>query len=248
VLTRLTRVVRNKPQSRTAKLLLGTFAAVGAVDVALAAVDPEMSARWATKPLLMPLLAAYVWKSTSKSKERNLLLGALAGGFTGDVGLLTGNDTLFMAGMGGFAAGHLCYLKLFKDAGAFDGMRKRIPAGYAAAWAASMGLLWTGLPGDLKGPLVGYSLLLTTMAAAATGVDRRTAVGGAAFLVSDMVIALDLAGRDLVPDQGAAIMPLYVLAQLMIVQHWLKTEEGMAVPAEPELSGHMSVNGHSAGA
>ena len=44
--------------------------------------------------------------------------------------------------------------------------------------------------GPLRLPVLGYSLALCLMAAAATGVSARVAVGGALFLVSDLLIGV----------------------------------------------------------
>jgi uncharacterized membrane protein YhhN len=67
-------------------------------------------------------------------------------------------------------------------------------------------------------PVLVYGALLGTMAVLATGVNLLTAVGGALFLVSDGLIALDAfaAGFDL-PAQGFWVMATYVAAQSLIV-------------------------------
>ncbi|MCF2529360.1 lysoplasmalogenase [Yinghuangia soli] len=207
------------------RLLLGAYLAVGAVDSVLAAVDAESGVRWVTKPLLMPLLAGYVAAAARPGADLKLPLAALAGGFAGDVGLLTGDDKLFLAGMAGFAVGHVAYLKSFADAGAHRVLAAKpwVPAGYAAACAGMLAVLGPRLD-DLLVPVAGYSLLLTAVAAAAAGSDRRTALGGALFLASDTVIALDLAGLDLLPGQDAAIMPLYIAAQLLLMSAWTQDE------------------------
>jgi uncharacterized membrane protein YhhN len=117
-----------------------------------------------TKPLLMPLLAAY---AALRGAPR-LLVAALLFGWGGDTLLLSDADPAFLAGMACFAAGHLCYLALFRTYGG----PKRAPraragllvAGYAVALAATVTLLWPDLPADLRVPVAGYSALLTAMA------------------------------------------------------------------------------------
>lgn len=232
---RLGRLVRRVKQvASDPKVLLAAYLGLGAVDSVLAATDAG-AVRWATKPLLMPLLAAFVTASARRDAapgtrpDLRLPLIALAGGCVGDVGLLTENDALFLAGMAGFAAGHVAYLRAFTRVGGARELAAKpwIPAGYAAAWAATIAVLWNGLD-DLRVPVLGYSLLLTAMAATATGADRATALGGALFLASDTVIALDLADLDLVPGQDAAVMPLYIAAQLLLMRSWARWPYGPA--------------------
>jgi uncharacterized membrane protein YhhN len=62
-----------------------------------------------------------------------------------------------------------------------------------------------------------YAAALVTMAVLAIGVSPATAAGAALFLVSDSLIALT-GLSDLLPDAaGDAIMPTYVVGQLLIV-------------------------------
>jgi len=74
-------------------------------------------------------------------------------------------------------------------------------------------------------PVLGYSLLLTAMAATAAGTGRLAGIGGALFLVSDGTLALGMADVDF-PGRGAVVMPTYLAAQLLIALALL--------PAAPE--------------
>ena len=67
-------------------------------------------------------------------------------------------------------------------------------------------------------PVLVYGACLGTMAVLSTGVNRVTAVGGALFLVSDGLIALDafVPGFGL-PVQGFWVMATYVAAQALLV-------------------------------
>ena len=80
--------------------------------------------------------------------------------------------------------------------------------------------LWPHL-GGLRLPVAGYSLLLTAMAAATTGLGWRTGLGGGLFLLSDTLIALDLARVELLAGQGWLVMPTYLAGQALIVAYWL---------------------------
>jgi len=81
-------------------------------------------------------------------------------------------------------------------------------------------------------PVLIYGACLGTMAVLATGVNRLTAIGGAVFLVSDGLIALDafVSGFDL-PAEGFWVMATYVAAQVLIVAGVLL--EDTAAPTAP---------------
>ena len=93
-------------------------------------------------------------------------------------------------------------------------------------------LLWEAL-GPLRLPVLGYSLALSLMAAAATGVSRRAAVGGALFLVSDLLIGLGAAGVTL-PGQGLLVMATYLAALLLITTAWVTASR----PRHPGAGGY----------
>jgi uncharacterized membrane protein YhhN len=171
--------------------------------------------RLATKPLLMPVLAGWVraWRGP------RTLVAALLCGWGGDVLLEIGGTGAFLAGMGCFAAGHVCYLRIFVRRGAFAGPRRavRLRCGaYAAVWAVTVALLWPGLDAGMRVPVAVYSLLLASMAAGAYGLGAVTAVGGALFLLSDSLIATGLAGWPRPPGYDVWIMLSYVLAQSLL--------------------------------
>jgi uncharacterized membrane protein YhhN len=168
----------------------------------------------------MPLLAGFV-AASARRKDLRLPMLALAGGFVGDVGLLPDKQGLFMVGMAGFAVGHIAYIRAFAQAGARAALARTpwIAAAYGLAWTAMIAVLWSGL-GGLLVPVIGYSLLLTTMAAFAATQDRLTAIGGALFLLSDTVIACGIADLHIVPGQDAVVMPTYVAAQLLLMTTW----------------------------
>ncbi|MFE2020579.1 lysoplasmalogenase [Streptomyces sp. NPDC059499] len=192
---------------RLVRPLLAAFLAAAALHLAglLAGID---TVHLVTKPLLMPLLAAY---AAARGGPR-LLIAALLLGWGGDVLLMPDAEAAFLAGMGSFAAGHLCYLWLFGRAGASR------PAGlvYAAVLVTFLVLLWPGLPADLRIPLTGYSLLLTTMAWRAGILGRYAALGGALFLFSDALIATGIADWPQLPVHDFWIMLTYLAAQYLL--------------------------------
>ncbi|MFD9504381.1 lysoplasmalogenase [Streptomyces sp. NPDC060035] len=192
---------------RLVRPLIVAFLAVAALHLAghLAGID---AAQMVTKPLLMPLLAAYA----AARRGPRLLIAALLFGWGGDVLLMPDAEAAFLAGMGSFAVGHICYLWLFGRA------RASLPAGlaYAAVLVTFLVLLWPGLPADLRIPLTGYSLLLTAMAWRAGILGRYAALGGALFLLSDALIATGIADWPQLPVHDFWIMLTYLAAQYLL--------------------------------
>ncbi|MGC0421298.1 lysoplasmalogenase [Embleya sp. AB8] len=212
----------------SSRALLTAYLTLGVVDTVLAATDVA-GPRWVTKSLLMPVLIAFVYQAVRPEAAADLRLpiGALVGGFVGDVGLLVDSRAAFMVGMAGFGVGHVCYLLAFRRAGI--ALSRRLPAAYLLAWGALIVLVWRGL-GGLLVPVLGYSLLLTAMAVCAAGVSRRTGLGGVLFLGSDAVIALGIADVHVLPGQDAVVMPTYVAAQLLLALTWASWPFGRAKP------------------
>ncbi len=189
------------------RALAAAFLLAAAVDLGslLAGAD---TGHLIAKPLLMPLLAAYA----ATLGAPRLLLAALLLGWGGDVLLLLDGDAAFLAGMGSFALGHLCYLALF-------GRRRTSPALgalYAAALAGTLTALWPDLPADLRIPVAGYSLLLAATACRAGSLGVLAGTGGALFLLSDTLIATGIAGRPALPAPDFWVMLTYLAAQSLL--------------------------------
>ncbi|MEV6579304.1 lysoplasmalogenase [Streptomyces sp. NPDC051582] len=195
------------------RILLAAFAAATAVDLG------SLLAGWhlghvLAKPLLMPLLVAYVCcqRQRGARKAPRLLIAALLFGWGGDLALLFDADAAFLIGMGSFAAGHVCYLVLF-------GRGRTHPAlggAYALALIGTVALLWADLPADLRVPVAGYSLLLTAMAYRSSALGLRAGLGGALFLLSDTLIATGVADWPQLPRPDFWIMATYVAAQYLL--------------------------------
>ncbi|WP_344096503.1 lysoplasmalogenase, partial [Streptomyces stramineus] len=206
---------------RAATALLALFAAVAVVHLASLLADPPVAPE--PKPALMPLLAAYV---LARGGPR-LLAVALLFGCGGDTLLLLGGDgrgTLFLLGMGSFAAGHVCYLTLCARHGTGGASRAAygLAGAYGAAWLAAVALLWPGLEPGLRVPVALYSLLLTAMALGATRARLRAGAGGALFLVSDTLIASGIADWPQAPAPQFWIMLTYLAAQLLLADGLLR--------------------------
>ncbi|WP_239096925.1 lysoplasmalogenase, partial [Micromonospora phaseoli] len=198
-----------RPRPKTA--LLWTFVAVACIEL-VAVATSATAVQWLAKPLLAPLLLAWLWWAHGRT-------GPVAVGLVfataGDVALLVPSDTAFLIGMGCFLGTQLALIT------AFVGHRRprlAAMAGYLALWAAANALLWSQL-GPLRLPVLGYSLALSLMAAVAVGVNRRVAIGGALFLVSDLLIGVGAAGTT-VPGHGVLVMSTYSAALLLITTGW----------------------------
>ncbi|MEV0429787.1 lysoplasmalogenase [Micromonospora sp. NPDC050495] len=190
---------------------LRLFGVVALVELIGVATDSTLT-QWLAKPLLAPLLLAYLW--SVRRRFDGVAVGLVAA-TAGDVALLVPGRTAFLAGMGCFLLTQLGFLTAF--------LRHRRPPvaavlGYLLAWAAANALLWGAL-GPLRLPVLGYSLALSAMAAAATGVSRRTGLGGALFLGSDLLIGLGAAGVDF-PGRDLLVMASYAAALLLITTGW----------------------------
>ncbi|MEU9448592.1 lysoplasmalogenase [Streptomyces sp. NPDC048277] len=199
---------------RAPRILLGAFVLATVLDLVSLAVGFR-AGHLVAKPLLMPLLAA----RTARAGGPRLLVAALLCGWGGDVLLLSDAGPAFMAGMASFAAGHVCYLVLFRRQGPPRARARILVPVYAAALVTLVVLLWPDLPAGLRVPVAGYSTLLTAMAyTAATRLRPVAGLGGALFMLSDTLIATGVAGWPQLPRPDFWIMLTYVAAQFLLVR------------------------------
>ncbi|HUR14349.1 MAG TPA: lysoplasmalogenase [Mycobacteriales bacterium] len=183
-----------------------------AVYLALAAADTYLAAtgrdkeRRATKPLLMPTLRVGKDPATKR---------ALALGGAGDVALLGDSGVAFTAGLGSFLAGHVAWMTALRRREGSGFLRRRPAAAvpYVAAFAGLNAYLWPRTGKD-RLPVLVYStaLLGTALVALDTG-KARTAAGGALFLVSDTLLALEKFGDLHLPLHEGLVMATYTGAQ-----------------------------------
>ncbi|MBO0821130.1 MAG: hypothetical protein J2P26_09800, partial [Nocardiopsaceae bacterium] len=133
--------------SRRSRLLAGAYAVLGAANTGCV-IRRSRAGQWATKPLLMPVLAAF---SLTAAREEGTdvrlpAAGMILGGL-GDTALLAAEgsrhpDRWFLPGMGCFAAGHACYIAALVKDGAAGRVSPRAAAGYGAAGAILIAALW----------------------------------------------------------------------------------------------------------
>jgi len=191
------------------------YAALAAADVALAATRPASRARTITKPALMPVLM------TGRDAGTRTALGL---SWLGDVALLGRSDRAFLAGLGSFLAGHVAWTHTVhrRRVGRSPALSPLAQAGalgaYGAAGLALNAVLWRRT-GPMRIPVVGYSLVLLVMAAEAVrGPSRAAAAGGALFVASDALLALDRFTDVRLPGHDAIVMATYAAAQALLAK------------------------------
>ena len=181
------------------------FVALAAVDTLLAAAGREKERR-ATKPLLMPTLQVGKDKATKR---------ALGLGTAGDVALLGHSDAAFTAGLGSFLAGHVAWMKAIRERGSGGFLRQRpwAAAPYLAAFVGLNGYLWSRTGKDRIPVLVYSAALMGTGLVALDSGNAKTAAGGALFMVSDTLLALEKFGDVHLPAHEGWVMATYTGAQ-----------------------------------
>ncbi|MDM7831386.1 lysoplasmalogenase [Cellulomonas edaphi] len=176
----------------------------------------------ASQWLLMPLLAAVLVTATRwpRGHLARWALVALAASWLGDsLPSLLESDAAFLAMIGCFLVAQVAYVVAFAPDVRRSVLHRR-PVLLAPYVLVLVGLVAACAPhaGGLLVPVAVYGGVLTAMAVLATGVGPLVAVGGAVFLVSDALIALErfVPAWDL-PGQDAWVMLTYCAGQALIV-------------------------------
>jgi uncharacterized membrane protein YhhN len=191
-----------------ARRATGAFAALAAADTVLAATGHDR-ARWLTKPWLMPVLMA----GRDRPVQRALALGG-----AGDVALLGSGDIAFTAGLVSFLAGHVAWIIALRQrpGGGYLRVRPALAVPHLATFGAMNAYLWKRTGKD-RIPVFVYSAVLLAMSLVAldTGAPR-TAAGGALFLASDTLLALEKFGDLRLPAHEGLVMATYASAQALL--------------------------------
>ena len=211
---------------REHRWILLAFLVIAAIDLIGESVGTYALAV-AAKVLLIPALILWVL-AAQRSAAPRLLVAGLVLAWLGDFALMLPGDTAFMVGLALFLGMQVCYSVGFARLGAWAVLRSQ-------PGIAVVGLvLWVGLNlargpslGDLRIPLLVYSLALTTMAVLACAVSvrvgsARVGVGGVVFLISDLLIGMGAANIDL-PAHDVLVMSTYAIGQLLITTGWVAT-------------------------
>ena len=161
---------------------------------------------WLTKPLLMPLLAAWFYLGTDRLSKQvsTLIFSGLLFSWAGDCLLLLvqQNPNYFLFGLGSVLIAHLFYITAFV----------RYP-GFAKGWVRLklwpllpvflylffiLNYLWPDLPGPFQIPVALYSFVISVMLLASMNmkgrIESRQAfqlmLGALLFVLSDSLIAI----------------------------------------------------------
>jgi len=195
-------------------MLLALYGLAALGNIIAAGTDNDVL-DWATKPLLMPLLALWLWRADRKAK--GILAGVLFS-WAGDIALQFEGQLWFITGMVLFLCAHICYITTFLKAGARP--KPLVAAGYGIVLVGTLILLWKPL-GAMAIPMTLYAVALATMATLAAGINVYVGLGGMLFLISDFLIAFRVAETWTPPGPPIWVMLTYAAAQLLIVTGWV---------------------------
>jgi len=186
--------------------------------------------RYATKPLLIPLIILYYIFTVSLFTINWFLIIALIFGLLGDISLMIGREgKWFMMGLGSFLIGHIFYIIVYIMI-----MESSIVLFPALGWLLLIPLVIItlfiyfrikGKMGDLQIPTIVYMVVIFMMSFFAMLLLPKFSIigftfvyiGAILFIVSDGLIAIDKFDVD-IPKERVFIMITYVLAQLFITQ------------------------------
>ena len=184
------------------------FATLAAADAVLAGRGRDRLRRL-TKPLLMPVLMA----GSDCSSRRPLAFGA-----AGDVALLGNGDVAFTAGLVCFLTGHVAWIATLRQRPGGGRLRSHpaLALPYLTAFASLNANLWQRTGKD-RIPVLGYSTALLAMALTAldSGSPRASA-GGALFMLSDSLLALEKFAGIRLPAHEGLVMATYTSAQALL--------------------------------
>lgn len=185
-----------------------------------------------SKPLLIPVLMLPVIFNTSvHATRKKMMILALLFSWAGDIFLMLPGIGYFIPGLIGFLFAHISYILYFygiKDPSA--PLPKQSPIIFAAILGFAAILLFILFPhlGELKIPVLLYTLVICCMLLAAIyispftrqGAGRFFIMGALFFVCSDSLLAFN---KFYQPFSGAAfsIMLTYCIAQFLIVKAYM---------------------------
>lgn len=193
--------------------LLAAAAAFAVLDW-VAVTRGHRRVEYVAKPATTALLAAAaVALDPADPTQRAWFVGALVLSLAGDVFLMLPRDA-FVPGLASFLLAHLAYIVGLAREADEPSLLVAVPVIVAVAVGRPV-VRATELA--LRGPVLAYMAVITTMAcvAAATG-DWRAAVGAVVFMASDSMIAWNRFVRPF-PYARLAIMSTYHVAQALLV-------------------------------
>lgn len=202
----------------SSRVVLGCFVLVALVDLVAELVGWTALAL-ACRALLMPLLALFCWTvAARRSRLVILVVVALLLSWLGDfVGSAVPDTWTVPVKIGFFLLAQVVYIVAFIPYWRLSLVaRPPLLIAYGIALTALVGVVAANA-GPLAVPVAVYGASLAVMAVLATGVSRLAGIGGALFLVSDIVLAVEFfVAPGSIPYAAFVNMALYLPAQLMI--------------------------------
>ncbi len=209
------------------------FLAAVITDIALILLQAE-EWRIFSKPLLMPLLALYVWAAGSNSLTGKwLIIAGLIFSAAGDTFLLFEKDypIMFIAGLSCFLLTHILYVIYFVRAvKKGPSLLRKNPLIIVAVIIYLAGFSYLLFPklGGLKIPVFIYTLIIGGMLLASLDAYLklpvksafRFALGALFFVISDSLLAFNKFFHS-IPQAGLLIMLTYCLAQFLIAEGYI---------------------------
>ncbi len=217
------------PRRRCSRIALGCFGVVAAVDVVAELLGWSLVAL-VCRALLMPLLVCCVVTAVPvRTRLVILLLVGLGFSWLGDL------SAAVLAKIGFFLVAQIVYVVAFRPSWR-QSLLARPPLLVAYALVLTLVVALVALAaGPLALPVGVYGASLAVMAVLATGVDRLTGIGGALFLVSDIVLAVELfVAPGAIPHALAVNMALYLPGQLLITVGVLRRVTAEVGPPVPD--------------
>ncbi|GHJ44854.1 hypothetical protein Cs7R123_21960 [Catellatospora sp. TT07R-123] len=219
---------------RADRLVLALFGVDATLNI-IAAGTENKALDWATKPILIPLLALWFWFASRQQGRKATpgILAAMAFSTAGDIALQNEGTLWFISGMVLFLGAHVCFITTFVRNGALTRLRAMpmllVPVGYLVFLVAALTWLWPALTEvGLAVPMAGYGLALTGTAALSSAFGWRSALGGGLFLLSDLLIAVRVADAFTIPGPPIWVMLTYALAQFLLAWGWLDRQSRTA--------------------
>lgn len=201
-------------------LWITAIAASAVLAIVGAEVPGLRGLHYVVKPLTTLLILAMALRLSPAGPAgyRRLIVMGLLLSTLGDVFLMLPFDG-FVFVLGSFLLAHIAYLVALSKRGGWWRVRWPLLA-YALVASLVFATLWPGLPGELKLPVIVYVIALAGMAAQAASVWREhpgratcvAAVGGAFFVVSDALLALDRFSMP-IPMASVWVLATYWIAQ-----------------------------------
>lgn len=220
-----------------APTLMAAYVLVAVLNVIAEATGNENGSTL-TKPLLMPLLLAWLVAMVIGTPGRQWpaplrWLGVgIATAWAGDLFLMGDGELSFALGLGAFLLMQACYVVAFQRVpgpGLVRAWRIAVIP-YALAWVVLVLLVWGGA-GGMRIPVMVYGAALMIMALAALDLVLRlpqrlawrVAIGAGLFVLSDALIAVTAFGPMTESVRtAAAIMATYTAAQGLIVSGFVR--------------------------